>query len=121
MFLGNQPWMQVRSFSIIKPAADVALLLTAKITGAFAAAAYSVGVTAMSNDSEPECSPPDDIVVAIGKTVGISLLSMMVGSFPVAVFGALHNPGFIHKERWDDVAREQQLRRFERSRRTPAA
>jgi hypothetical protein len=42
MFIGNQPWMQVRSFSVMKPAADLALILTSKITGAMAAASYTV-------------------------------------------------------------------------------
>ena len=68
------PWMQAGA------SADEALLLTAKVVGTFACAAYVSSVKANSNASNENCAVKDDLWLYASKTLGVSLLALMAGS-----------------------------------------
>lgn len=60
--------------------ADEALLLTARVMGTFACAAYVSSVKAHSRTSDDDCAVQDDPLLYASKALGVSLLAIMGGS-----------------------------------------
>ena len=60
--------------------ADEALLLTAKVMGTLACAAYVSSVRAHSRASNRDCAAQDDLLLYVSKALGVSLLAIMGGS-----------------------------------------
>ena len=67
--------------------ADEALLLTARVMGTFACAAYVSSVKSHSSGSNPGCVVQDDPVLYASKTLGVSLLAIVGGSLATSAFG----------------------------------
>ena len=69
--------------------ADEALLLTARVMGTFACAAYVSSVKSNGSASSPACAKQDDLLLYIGKTLGVSLLSIVGGSLVTSAFAII--------------------------------
>ena len=70
----GHPWMQAGE------SADEALLLTARMTGTLACAAYVSSVSSHSSASNDDCVAQDDLLLYVSKTLGVSLLAITGGS-----------------------------------------
>ena len=76
----GHPWIQAGEN------ADEALLLTARVMGTFACAAYVGSVKANSRASNPDCVVQDDLLLYASKALGVSLLAIMSGSLACSAF-----------------------------------
>ena len=79
----GHPWMQAGA------CADEALLLTARVLGTFACAAYASSVKSHSSASSPGCVVQDDLLLYASKTIGVSLLAIMGGSLATSVLASI--------------------------------
>ena len=84
----GHPWMQAGEN------ADEALLLTARVMGTFACAAYVSSVKAHSRASNRDCVVQDDLLLYASKALGVSLLAIVGGSLACSAFAFLgHRQG----------------------------
>jgi len=76
----EHPWMRAGV------SADEALLLTSRVMGTCACAAYVTSVRSYSSSSSPSCVPQDDLLLYASKTLGVSLLAILGGSLATSAF-----------------------------------
>ena len=79
----GHPWMQAGG------SADEALLLTARVMGTFACAAYVSSVRANSRTSSDACAVQDDFLLYAAKAIGVSMLAIMGGSLACSAFASV--------------------------------
>jgi len=113
IFFAIQPLATLSQFSLVTPASIRAQLLTAEINGALFLSAlfYQASGSAMSSESDDECTPASDFRAFLRSMI-IGFISSLLSAWPIAAFASLHSRGFRYASHWDEIYISHYLRKW---------